>query len=333
MLRAGSHLCLAAILLLGASGVAPAQSADAAPAQASGGEVARAKQLYDDGKYKESISLLDGYLTAHPGDATALVTRGDDYQALGSQESAIADYTAALAINADYAYAWASRCDSYLSIRQSQKALADCDKAIGLDPGMGYAYRLRALLELDADDAQSALTDVNHALTIDPHSPAALTTRCHTYLVLLEYPEAIADCNAALAIDPNRDVAYFYRGETEIKLSDWDRATADFTRALALAPDEANADYWLAVANLNRGAYADALKAIDAYIQSDVDDPDGQLIRATIEVKLGNAAAARASATTALKHYMIGNDRSGAAKAQAILDSLGAPAASPPPGL
>jgi tetratricopeptide (TPR) repeat protein len=323
MLRAGSGLCLAAMLLFGASGIALGQSA--------GNEVARAKQLFDDGKFKESVALLNTYLSAHPADATALVARGDDYQALGNQEAAIGDYSAALAINGQYAYAWASRCDSYHSIDQNQRARSDCDKAIALDPKMAYAYRVRALVELGEDDAQGALADANRALALQPNSPNAFTTRCHTYLVLQKYPESLRDCNSAIAIDPNNDVAYFYRGETEMRLQNWDKAIADLEKDRELDPQETNADYWLAIAFMGKGSYADALKAIDGYIQSDADDADGHLIRASIEAKLGNASEARISATNALKHYMIDNDQTGAAKAQALLNALGGATPSPPP--
>jgi tetratricopeptide (TPR) repeat protein len=124
------------------SSPAPA-AADATTAS----EVVQAERLYSDGKFKEAIDLLNHYLTAHPQDATALVDRGDDYEALNEQQSAIADYSAALAINPEYAYAYASRCESYREIDQNDHALQDCNKAIELDPKLAYPYRERAILE------------------------------------------------------------------------------------------------------------------------------------------------------------------------------------------
>lgn len=325
MLRSVSGLCLAAMFLFGANGIALAQSA--------GTEVARAKQLYDDGKFKDSVALLNVYLSSHPADATALVARGDDYQALGNQEAVIADYCAALAINGEYAYALASRCDSYHSIDQNQRARSDCDKAIELNPKMAYAYRVRALVELGEDDAQGALADADRALALAPSSPNAFTTRCHAYIVLQKYPEAVSDCTSAIAIEPNDEAAYFYRGESEIKLQNWEKAIADLEKDRQLDPQESNAEYWLALAFMGKGSYPDALNAIDGYIQSDADDADGHLIRASIEAKLGNSSQARISATNALKHYKIDNDQTGAAKAQAqaLLNALDGATPSPHP--
>src|SRR5580700_6437112 len=120
-------------------------------------EVVRAEHLYGDGKFKESLQVLDAYLKSHPGDVTALVDRGDDYEALNNQRAAIADYTAALAINPDYAYALASRCESYREIDERKSALADCNVAISLNPRLSYAYRERALLEVRDRELTTAL--------------------------------------------------------------------------------------------------------------------------------------------------------------------------------
>lgn len=102
-------------------------------------EVTRAEKLYNDGEYRQAIDLLNVYLSTHPNDATALVDRGDDYEALDNQQAAIADYTAAIAINPEYAYAYASRCESYFELDQGQRAMDDCDKAIELNPKLAYA--------------------------------------------------------------------------------------------------------------------------------------------------------------------------------------------------
>jgi predicted Zn-dependent protease len=61
-------LCCA---FFGGAVVFSAAAAPADPPPAS--EVAQGEQLYNDGKFKESIQVLDPYLRAHPQDATALV--------------------------------------------------------------------------------------------------------------------------------------------------------------------------------------------------------------------------------------------------------------------
>src|SRR5690349_975333 len=74
--------------------------------------VLKAEGLEKAGKDNDALKLLNAYLAKNPKDARALADVGDAYQDLGDQQKAIDSYTAALALNPDYAYALASRCDS-----------------------------------------------------------------------------------------------------------------------------------------------------------------------------------------------------------------------------
>lgn len=309
MHRAAFFVLIAGVLALSARGLASADTAGAP-------EVTHAEALYKKGDYKQAISVLTAYLATHAKDADALVDRGDDYTALGDQEAAIADYTAALAINPYFAYAYASRCESYIRLDEDQRATADCDKAIELQPRLAYAYRMRAMIALDNNDGQAALADANQALKLAPGSSLALISRCRGYVLLQQFKEAVADCASALQIDSSDDFGFFYRARAEVGLAQWSAAISDFNAALRLDSSDTNAYYWLAIAQLSSGAYAEALTDIDRYIKTNVDDGDGHILRAAIEAKLGNAAEARASAMTALRHFEIVNDQNKAAKAQ-----------------
>ena len=284
-------------------------------------EVNKAESLYNDGKYKESLSVLNKYLATHPKDATALVDRGDDYAALDDDKSAVADYSAAIDVNPDYAYAYASRCDSLNSLQQNTQAKPDCDKAIELNPKMSYAYRVRAYIEIQQGDAKTALTDADRAVELNSNSALGFQTRCRAYVELGQNERAIQDCTDAIHLNPNIEEAYFQRGRAEIALEKWPGAIADFNQALKVSPGP-NAHYWLALSYLENGDYTSALGQADSYVEAKSDDGDGYLVRARIKVKLGKPADAKEDANTALRHYRIVNDSDGAAKAQALLDSL-----------
>jgi tetratricopeptide (TPR) repeat protein len=207
----------------------------------------------------------------------------------------------------------------------------DCNRAIELDPKMTYAYRFRALVNLDQGSAQAALVDADRAVSLSPNSAHNLVARCRAYIALEKYDDAFNDCNAATAIDPTSDDAYFYRGRVETAQQKWSAAVVDLAKALKLNAGDTNAYYWLTKALMGQGAYPDALRAADLYIESDVDNADGHFMRAQIEAKLGDVDQARISATNAQRHYMIVNDLAGAAKAQALLNSLGKVSPSPAP--
>src|SRR5580692_5035178 len=93
-------------------------------------EVLQAEKLTGEGQNKAALDIFNRYLADHPRDARALADRGDVYESLEDQRSAIADYTAALAVNPDFAYAYASRCQSRWEVDQNELALQDCSKAI-----------------------------------------------------------------------------------------------------------------------------------------------------------------------------------------------------------
>jgi tetratricopeptide (TPR) repeat protein len=283
--------------------------------------VLRAEALYKDGKYADSLAILNKYLAEHPNDVNALVDRGDDHEGLGDQKAAIADYTSALALNPEYAYAYASRCESRREIDLNREALADCSKAIELSPKLAYAYRERALIQLGEDDT-AALADADRAVALAPDNAYGFSVRCRIYVALAKYPEAVKDCTTALTADPEQEMAFFSRGRAYIEEQNWNAAIADFGAVLKLNAGETGAYYWLAVARLNGHSYAGALQDVDRYITADRDDPDGYLLRAQIELGLGNKDEARTSATDALRHYRIDNDQAGATRAQALIDGI-----------
>ena len=68
----------------------------------------KAQTLLMQTRIEKRWRLLDTYLKTNASkDAQALVERGDAYEALNRYTEAAADYTAALAINPDFAYAYA----------------------------------------------------------------------------------------------------------------------------------------------------------------------------------------------------------------------------------
>ena len=117
-------------------------------------------------------------------------------------------------------------------------------------------------------DLLTKVADANHAMAISPNSPYNLGLRCRVYVTAQRYDDAMTDCNNAIAIDANDETAYFYRGRVEIAQQQSAKAIADYTTVLKLDSDETGAYYWRAVANLDSGAFADALKDVDAYIQA-----------------------------------------------------------------
>ena len=270
---------LSAALFLIATAAAPAAAAP---------EVAQAEQLYNDGKFKESIAVLDPYLKAHPNDAAALVDRGDDYEALGDHQTAIADYTAASAsirILPMHMPRAASRTSSRPeSTRRSRIAT----KPSSSSRKLAYAYRVRAPHRSRSRNPKAPWPIQRSAgdLAVERDGAREPLPRVHG-------AGPVRQCHGRLqrtraAINPNLDTAFFYRARAEYLQENYKASIADFTTGLRLDPTDNNAYYWIAEArSQRRDRMPTRSKTSDQYIATDADDADGHLLRAQIEAEAG----------------------------------------------
>ena len=227
--------------------------------------------------------------------ANALADRGDIYETVADQDSAISDYSSAIAVNPLDAYAFASRCQSRREIASNsaayKDALADCNKAIAIEPNMAYALRERARIDLallDLDDLTAANSDATRAVSLAPQSANNVFTRCLLYVHMERYGEAIGDCSTAIKLDPGLYLAY----------------------------------YWRALARLNTGDYSNGIADVQSYLRSNAGDPDAYLLQAKLELGLGSRGQAQSSASTALAYYRSNNNQAGASDAQKFLNDL-----------
>jgi predicted Zn-dependent protease/energy-coupling factor transporter ATP-binding protein EcfA2 len=233
-------------------------------------------------------------LLTNPNNAKALTDRGDIYETVDDRSWAIDDYTAAIAVDPDDAYAYASRCQSEVETASGNAAYDtakdDCDKAIALDPKLAYAFRQRVYVGLgllDLDGLAQVNSDANQAVTLDPQANSYLT-RCKLYVVTQRYSEAISDCTAVTKLAPQRSTAF----------------------------------YWRAKARLGAADYTNGLADIDEYLKSNSDDGDGYLVQARLELGLGNRTLALNAANTALHYYQQSNDKNGVDTAQRFIKGL-----------
>ncbi|HET8781854.1 MAG TPA: DUF2012 domain-containing protein [Pyrinomonadaceae bacterium] len=97
-----------------------------------------------------------------------------------------------------------------------------------------------------------------------------------------QYPEALSLLNQAVAIDSSRPVARLWIGIAKLELGDLEAAEAELTRALIMGGDECiAAHYHLARVYLDRGDLVEAIRSVNAYIDS---APRGELIKEAKEL-------------------------------------------------
>ena len=167
-----------------------------------------------------------------PVSAPALVQRGMVFTKARQSARAVADFDAALRLDAKYAPAWAERGRAFYLQGDDGTAIADCSQAIALDPKSGTAYCWRAAALSRQGDQRKAVADCDAALAADPPSALAHAVRGNAYRLLGDLDRAQADCDEAVWLDRQSSWAYLYRGQVYAQKDDLEKAIADYARAL-----------------------------------------------------------------------------------------------------
>lgn len=112
-------------------------------------------------------------------------------------------------------------------------AIADFTAAIALQP-TAARYDARCSTRALENQLPEALSDCNEALKMQPGFAEALDSRGFVYLQMGRYDEAIVDFNAALAIVPGYTNSIYSRGIAKIRKGDPVSGLADLAAAKAI---------------------------------------------------------------------------------------------------
>ena len=185
--------------------------------------------------------------------AYALANRGDAEKVIGSAQSAIAAYDAAIRLTPDFAAVYAKRGSVKYNLRDYKGAIKDYDAAIGT--GLDYAsvYVNRGVSKRNLRNYKGAIKDYNTAIRLDPENVEAYLNRGNVRADLGDYEMAIEDYNTAIRLKPKGIIfplAYVKRASAKSDSGDYMGAIKDYDEAVRLKP---NSPGILTVAYLNRG--------------------------------------------------------------------------------
>ncbi len=188
-----------------------------------------------------SLVCLSFPLNVNAQDAGNYLKRGNEWQAQGEQDKAIANYNQALVMDPTMAWAYVNRSNSWLNKGEYDKAIADCNQALAINPNLAMAYNNRGVAWNAKGDRDIAIIDYGQALRLDPNMALAYTNRGYAWRRKRQYDKALADFDRALTVNPNNARAYYNRGTSWYCKGAYDRARADFNQALAINPQFADA--------------------------------------------------------------------------------------------
>ncbi len=243
---------------------------------------------YEKGDFTGAIADYSAAIRLNPNYANAYNNRGFIRFQLGDKQEAMSDYNQALQINPKLALAHYNRGSARAELGDKEGAIDDYNQALQIDPNLALAYNNRGLVRAELGDKQKAIEDYNQALQIDPNLALAYYNRGGVRAELGDKQGAIEDYNQSLRIDPNLAIAYNNRGLARAESGDKQKAMDDYNQALRIKPN-------LAVAYNNRGLVraqlGDKHKAIEDYNQALSIDPKLALAynnRGSARAELGN---------------------------------------------
>jgi tetratricopeptide (TPR) repeat protein len=190
--------------------------------------------------YTAAIRDFTHLVKKNPQDPEALVERGMTHAANGSMYAAIADFTAAINADADFAPAYLQRGIAYGITKEQGDltlAIADFDKAIHLDPKCAEAFYQRGLAHAELTGAtELALSDFTEAIEWKPDYFDALVARGKLYDKTADYPKAIADLQEAVEVNAQSGEVFLALGNALHHDDRRPEATEQFQAAITLDP-------------------------------------------------------------------------------------------------
>jgi len=162
------------------------------------------------------------------------INRGIERRDSNNYNGAISDFTAAIRIKPDYAYAYNNRGFAKRNLKDYYGAISDYSKAIDLDPDYALAYNNRGFAKRNLKDYYGAINDYSKAIELKPDDALYYSNRGVAKENLKDYYGAINDYSKAIELKPDDAMAYSNRGITKENLGDLNGACADWKKAASL---------------------------------------------------------------------------------------------------
>jgi len=142
--------------------------------------------------------------------AKVYTNRAIVYHNIDQVDPAIADYTQAIQIKADFVDAWVGRCGVYSRKQLYDQAIADCDRGVALSPSYFLAFYNRGVALYHKNLVDRSIADFTKSIALKPDYALAYSFRCYAYVDKAQQAtkrdpllaQATADCNKALQLSP-----------------------------------------------------------------------------------------------------------------------------------
>lgn len=179
-------------------------------------------------------------LIEHSGDGADAAgfynNRGLGEIGVGDLNSAVADFTDALARKPGFIDALKNRGIAYQNLGRYDDALADFNRALQLDDKQAAIYNGRGTVLFRKDQFDLAIADYDKALALDGHYAKAYVNRGQAFAAKRQFDRAIADFDAFINLAPNEPAGYINRGDAHKEMGEFEAAIVDYDKVIELSP-------------------------------------------------------------------------------------------------
>jgi tetratricopeptide (TPR) repeat protein len=239
------------------------------------------------GVWKNSIILWTTVLQYYPGYSDGYFNRANAYMMAGKYKEHIQ--------TEDRSGTISSEAGEY------QSALRDFSKAIALNPTGGAAYNNRAKIYFKTGDYQKGLQDLNNAIKLEPSSAGFYSNRCQIYNALANHAQAVKDCSRAIEIDPQDDFAYFTRGLSFSASGRQVEAMADYDKSILINPYNPKVFFSRGLAYKEKGELQKALDDFNMAVQLNPRYSDAYVNRGVVYGEMNDLQKAVEDFTLAIR--------------------------------
>ena len=183
------------------------------------------------GEHDLAIKDFTKAIKLKPDYAFAYNNRGAVYRDKGEYDQAIKDCSQAIQLKPDYAEPYSNRGAAYRNKGDYDRAIKDYDRAIKLKPDFVQAYYNRGLAYHEKSELDSAIKDYSKAIELNPKLFHPYYNRGNVYLQKRDFDSAIEDYNKTIELNPELGPAHYNRGEAWLGLKEWDKAKVNLTAA------------------------------------------------------------------------------------------------------
>jgi len=192
---------------------------------------------YDNGKYREAITLYKRALNLKSDDIDVLINLGLSYRHLEDYDNAIDYYNRVLEIEPENKVAinnigYALECKDEID-----KAIEMYKKSLALDPAYDIPLVNLSNIYFDRKEYEKVIEIFDKALSIDPLNVANWIDLGRSYRYLEQYDEAIKAYSKALELDENDKIAWNNIGFAYFKKdgkNNYERAIEAYTKSLLI---------------------------------------------------------------------------------------------------